>query len=1056
MLERTAGCLETGSLRRLIPGPKKPLKSRRSLHSGFWNHGAIDLEFSPLWAALIRGPDPVDQNCESEQQKNSTGSGGMLLDFLYPAGTIGFLRQYSGWGVDRQDGRRSVAGFAKLGHRLYTSSAKDLSAWDEDVEASKGSQDCTEDAESVAYLQKVMGLERRGDYEEAWRQYSLLEVSEQGRLRLQLIKYFSISNRVVDAERTTELFEQLADKYQRPSAYIATIRAYLRLQNLPDAIMLEEAALAKFNTPTGSDQILAYMIDRSLWPHAFRAWQKFRDFQIRVPETRYDILQLVYKLPTLVARTFEMADYVTRRIDMSSNTADGSASELLEFASTIVKHLLLVDAPSDQSKFNRLLQILEGWGLCTPEVYEKGVQQLLHDWKNTKPAVQLYRKARREKDVKFSLIVLHKLLRTFCHHHSILGMQQILDDFFRFYEGPSKGAYQMCMREFALQGDADTVHALFDQYTSRLQARGKIGQSADEFAPLLHVHAKRGELAAVVDIFDEIRDRYGLEPTLLCWNIVLDAYGKVHDTDGAFACFDQLLRTTKLQPDDYTFGTMMGICASSGDRERAAELLQLADRMGIEKSAAMIDSLVVAYLKDECLLDAEKVVEDCLKLKLKGSRTRMWNSLLVAYALRRDLQNVNRLLRRMSEAKIEYDQFTYSALMLALAMVKQPDRARAIMKDVMREAGIAPTNFHYAVLMGGYIANGEFRKVFYIQNEMIRRGIKNSASSRLLALKAAAAQDQIILESGTEEQQSQRALEMFSDIMNSMDIMDIAQSTKKGAGGMPVNIAYTSMINSYMMFVLSQRGELKTVGAVYEEYIKTLPENQRESPPIQALSALMISKLQAYDYEGAQECWDLAIARARKQGQGVPQTNASNSDQPSATPKIVEAHRLDLTKILTTQMISLAKQKKLDDIPPLINSLLEEGFLLDNHNWNHYIQLMARKYRYKLAFELCETMLMPNWTGWARIRWQAPERNRLPIETRHLKKMPKHYRPKSHTFLYLARGYLELQSMAAESPASQIMLTELERSCPKSIHAIRTMQRADDTLERQILRDFVV
>jgi pentatricopeptide repeat-containing protein PET309 len=155
-------------------------------------------------------------------------------------------------------------------------------------------------------------------------------------------------------------------------------------------------------------------------------------------------------------------------------------------------------------------------------------------------------------------------------------------------------------------------------------------------------------------------------------------------------------------------------------------------------------------------------------------------------------------------------------------------------------------------------------------------------------------------------------------------------------------------------------------------------------------------------------------------------------------------------------MIALAKQRKLDDIPPLVNSLLEEGFLLNNDNWNHYIQLMARRYRYKLAFELCETKLMTNWTGWARIRWQSPERNRLPMEVRHLKKMPKYLRPKSHTFLYLARGYLELQTMAAESPAQQIMLAELERSCPKTIHAIRTMQRVDDPLEREVLRDYVV
>lgn len=1056
MLERTAGCLESGSLRRLLPGSKKPLKSRRALHSGFWNHGAIDLELSPLWAALIRGPDPVDTSCEREQ-KTSTGQGGMLLDFLYPAGTIRFLRQYSGWGVDRQDGRRSIAGFAKLGHRLYTSSAKDPPASDQDVEAAK-CQDEAEDEGSVASLQELMGLERRSDYEEAWRQYSLLNTSEQQRLRLPLIEYFFASNRVVDAERTIELFEQLDENDKSQTVYRATIRAYLRLQNLPDAITLNGEALAKFDMPIGSDRLLAYMIDRSLWSHAFKTWEQFRNFQTRFPETPYNIHGPTFNLPTLMARTFDLADYVTTRIDSLSNTPEGSSSELLEFASCIVKHVLFSDAVFDQSKFNRLLQVLERWGLDTPDVYENALQRLLQDTNNSKPAVQLYRKVFRGKEVKLKPWVLHKLLKIFCEHHSILGMQQVLDDFFRFYERPTQRAYQLCMREFASQGDADTVHALFDQYTSRFQAEEKLELSADEFAPLLHVHAKRGELAAVLETFNKIRDRYTLEPTLLCWNIVLNAYGRVHDTDGAFACFDQLLETTGLQPDDYTFGTMMGICSTSGDRERAFELYRLADSMSIEKSTTMVDSLVLTYLKDEYFNEAEKVCEDCLGVKLKGSRTRMWNYLLVAYAMRRDLQNVNRLLRRMSEAKIDYDQFTYSALMQALAMVKQPDRARAIMRDVMKEAGIRPTNFHYAVLMGGYIANGEIHKVFYVQNEMARRGVRHSASSRLLAMKAAAAEDQKILETGTEEQQSQRALQIFQDTVSSMDPMDVSQSVKKGLGGMPLDVAYSSMFNSFVIFVLSQRGELETVGAVYEQYLKTLPVARRDSPPIPVLSALMISKMRAYDFEGAQQCWDLALSSARKQGRSIqpPRASGSGSGRLPATATIVPGHQLDLTEILTTHMMSLAKQKKLDDIPLLVNALLEEGFLLDNGNWNHYIQLLARRYRYKLAFELCETKLMPNWTGWARIRWQAPERNRLPIEVRNLKKMPKYLRPKTHTLLYLARGYLELQSMAAESPASQIMLAELEHSCPKTIHAIRTMQRVDDALEREVLRDYVV
>ena len=1048
MLERTAGCFESGSLRCFLPGPKRALKSRRELHSGFWTHGAIELELSPLWAALIRGPNYSDQYCDQEQ-KTSIAQGGMLLDFLYPTGTIRFLRQYSNWGVDRQDGRRSIAGLAKLGHRLYTSSAKEPSIPNDFLTIEDAQVDFSEEA-SAEYLQSFLSLERRSDYEEAWRRYSLLDSPSQQRSRSHLIQYFAASSRVVDAERTTELFEQLDEKRKKQPEFLAAIRAHLRLHRLSCASNLNKVAHERFRFPVGASRLLAYMFERSLWSQAFETWQQFRNSQNPSLDVPFDIFELVYQLPSRVGQTYDLADFIAEKEKFSSSKSpDTSLSELLDFATKIIKYLLTTEPISEQSKHDRLLKMLQRWGRDTPDVYKICLQRLLHGTNDPKAIVLLYRRARRVMGVELNRWILHRMLKIFCEQHSVLGMQQILDDFFRWHGRPSRMTYQLCMKEFASQGDADTVHALFDQYVKRFRAEGRLELSADEFTPLLQVHAKRGELAAVLQIFADIRSHYNLKPTILCWNIVLNAYGKIHDIDGAFERFEQLLEATALQPDDYTFGTMMGICATKGDRERAIEIYKLAESRGIEKSTAMIDCLVLTFLRDEYLSEAEKLCEDSLNMKLKGSRTRMWNYLLVAYALRRDLQNVNRLLRRMGEVKIEYNQFTYSALMQALCMVNQPDRAKAIMTQVMREAGVTPSNIHYAVLMGGYIANKEYWKVSQVHTAMQKQNIGQSASTRLLAMKAAAAEDQKIFKNGTGEEQSQRALRIFQDTMSSMDPSELSQPISKGFGKLPRDIAYSSMINSFVMFVLSQRNDVKPVAAVYEEYIKTLPENRRDSPPIHVLSALMISKQRARDFQGAQECWDLALSQARKQGQN-PQAQASS------TLKILPDHQLDLTEILTTQLISLSLQKKTDEIPILVNGLLEEGFLLDNNNWNHYIQLLARSYRYKLAFDLCEEMLMPNWTGWARMRWQGKGRNRLPIELRKLRKNSKHYRPKAHTLLYLARGYLELQSAATESTASQVMLDELEQSCPRTIYAIRTMQRVDDGLERDILGDHVV
>jgi pentatricopeptide repeat-containing protein PET309 len=1075
MLERTAGCLESGSLRRLLPGPRKPLKSRRMLHSGFWNHNSVEPELSPLYSALLRGPESADQDSEIQNQTPSTLQAGFLLDFLYPAGTLNFLRQYTGWGIDRQDGRQTRFGIRRLGQRLYTSSATDSSGAEnaaiapeapvrtqdflsgKRAETNEPDQDVIMGGQAAQSLRKTMVLTRSQDYEEAWRQYLLLGDSEKNELQRELMQYMSTSGRVLEAERAIEIFEQLDEANRDADAYSIVIRSYLRLRSLSDAVKLYKEALRNLQFPAGASELLSYMIENSLWSQAIGFWKDFQSFRDHSPGLSYNIFSTTQNLSNLIGQAIGLAEYVIGRMETSPES-----TELITFTSKIVRRALL-NPEVDERRFEKLLSFLQEWNFDTSEIYERAFEMLL-ETKQSRFAVNCYRKVRREREVKFSRPTLHSLLTVFCNNHSVIGMQQILDDFFRFYSKPTRFAYRKCMTEFAAQGDAKTVHALFEQYVARFESKSRLLDAGD-IAPILHVHAKRGELAEVIKYFNQFQDVYKLQPNLLCWNILIDAYAKVHDTEGAFESFEKLLESDYLQPDHYTFGTVMGIYATHGDLDRVVEIYRLASSMKIEKSAAMVDCVVLAHIQDERLQQAEKICEDALIMNLKGSKTRMWNYLLHAYAMRRDLVNVNRLLRRMSEAGLDYDQHTYSALMQALAMVKQPDRAYAILQDVMRDAGVRVTSLHYAVVMGGYIANGEYRKVFHLQNRMKRRGIRNSASTKFIAMKAADAEDQKLLESGTEKEQGQRALQMFQEVLNSMDQQDISVSTQKGTHRMPRHIAYTSMFYSYVMFVLGQSNETETVEELYNQFIRTLPEDARDSPPIAVLSAMMLTKLRNRDSKGVQECWDLAVAKAKAQGvplrplgraaqSDLAQLDSFDSSSTYENPKIVPLHQLDLSRSLSTYMISLARQGRSDDIPSVVNGLLEEGFLLDNKNWNLYIQLLAQRYRYKLAFELCEEKLMDGWTGWARLRWQEPVRNRLPIEVRNKKKEPKHLRPNSSTLLFLARGFLELQAMSAESRASQMLLEDLQRTCPRTLLAIRTMQRTDNALEREILRGY--
>jgi len=1044
MLERTAGCLESGSLRRLVPTSRKSVKSRRSLHSSFWNHGAVDIELSPLWAALVRGPQQTNE-CNVDKASNATA--GFLLDFLYPTGTINVLRQYSGWGIDRQETKHSRTGVGRLGQRLYTSSAKD--SWESHTQAE--AQRSVKSQAQVKALLVVMEKSRDGDYSDAWAQYLLLDEVDQKRLRRDVFRLFSNSNKIIDAERSVEIFNQMELDERDSEDCKWAIQSHLRLRNLADAIGLYKYSCDNWETLVGINLLVGYMINNELWAQTFNLLEEASscESQFSQPQVIDDVYETIKTLPNLPQLTQGLVSFINGRI-RSSSTEDITTQTLITRGTRIVA-LALCHPEIDQPRFTSLMSTLRSWESDTPRIYNDAIQHLLLS-KKTKFAVQIYRQNRRHLNSKFTHTTLHSLLKIFCQFQSVLGMQQVLEDFTQSWTKPTKLALQMCMAAFANLSDSQAVHSLFEILRRPLGGNLEIAAPVTviDLTPILQVHARRGELEHVIKFFDQMREDYGVVPNLYCWNILLTAQSKAQDIDGAFATFQAILNSDVLKPNQYTFAAIMRTCSIIGDLELAIEIYRLADSMNIKKSTYMVDCLVYGYIQNGELEQAEKICQEALKMSLDGPRTQMWNGLLTAYALRRETANINRILDVMSEAGVELDTSSYSILMMALCIVKQPDRAYVILKKVMKKARVRPTNFHYAIIMGGYIQNGEIKKVFEVQNRMRRHGVPDSASTLLQKMKATHLQDQLDHQYITPKEQLQRAYQIFQDVTSSMDPQDITATQQKHLHGLPPTIAYPTMFYSYILYVLAQDNQHDTVEVLYQKFKNTLPDS---APPVPILSAIMNSRSRARDFKGVDECWQLALSQARIKGKRSLFVEASLSPLAIDSPKtkVYSRHQLFLTTILTQYMVSLQSQGRISDIQATVETLLEEGFLLNNRNWNYYIQILAQSRQYKLAFELCEKMFMPRWTGWQRIRHRLPQRNRLPMEIRSLKRYSTHYYAKYHTVIYLTRAYMELEEAAIGSKSMKELQIHVESDCRQTVNVIRTMMRQDDDLERAVL-----
>ncbi|RDL33635.1 uncharacterized protein BP5553_08003 [Venustampulla echinocandica] len=1052
MLERTAGCLEPASLWRLLPASKKSLSRRRTLHPAFWNHATGALELSPLWAALVTSSDTQLEEIAPER-RGSGSSRDKFLGILYPPGTTNFLRHYPGWVSDRQDCRRR-ARLAKLGQRSYSSSANDASTTvvvepPEDGTEVRGIQG---DIVGDGLLRNKLGLDEPYDCDEAWRKYLSLDETSQKLARNIMMEYFSLSRKKREAERIIDLFNGLDLENRDARAYHYAIRAHLKLQNQEGACQLYETVLSSLRLPVGSDELLAYLMKSASWETARDIWSSARQLLKQYPNRRFKIYAVLKQQPNYGDLLCQLAEHANNTMKDAAQDANEDPLGVLNFAKDLVERALMGGHSLSPTTLDTLLGYLHQWDALSPKALQRAVTKLF-ELDALPLAVQWYRKLNGEKDFSFTRTTLHTLLKFFCVNQHTRGMQQVLDDFFRYHGKPSLPAYKMCMTEFACQGDVETVHGLFDQLIDHHTSHEHPLNDPDYIAPILHVHSKRGEIAKVIKTFNEITEKHNLQPSILCWNILIGAYGRVHDVDTAFATFESVLSSSDLEPNDHTFATVMGIAVSRGDLERVAELHKLAADLNVKNNYAMVDCVVQAHIQNNDLSTAENVCEKAATLDLDGSPTRMWNYLIVAYALRRDLENANRIRRRMSELQIKDDQYTYGAIMQALSMVGQPDQAYRILKHSIPDAGFKVTNFHYAVLMGGYLAVGNVAKVFRLYDDCVGRNIPQSASTNLLLMKATVRPNSHLLEHNPEGGMFQRAIDMFLNM--GTQTPQISEGPEKGTSSLPLDIAYPAALHSYLMYVAAQQGELQTARDLYERYKLVVPEDRRNDPPLQIISALMATKWQERDLGGVQECWELALARAQQaavQPRHLPRSLSQSDNLASEDSGRIPYHRqLDLAKCVSWYLQSLGLQGNVDQMAVTIDDLLKIGFVLDNHNWNIYVKVLCSKSKAKLAFQVCEDRLMPGFTGWSHIRRQLPVRNRLPIEIRRLRKDPRYCRPAPSTILVLADVYLMIQDAAIESPASQYLLEEIRRSCPKTVSAMETMPRTNDPMEREIL-----
>ncbi|KAL4922725.1 hypothetical protein BDW62DRAFT_207411 [Aspergillus aurantiobrunneus] len=1059
MLERTAGCVENAG-RRFLRDSSGALRTRKTVCAKLGQYNNSSPEYRHCRLASRRTLQSRD--LITSATRSSSDSRVPTLGFLYPSQTqefaINCLLRSSRNFLPR---KRKKTG--TLACRTFVSDS--------------GLHPQTHQPHSDWAKDGLMSLLSKGTLNEADRAWQLYMFAGQPPdLNSALLKQLSNSGNENDHTRAKHVFDSISEESRSAEDYLNLTRSYLAAGQLGALERICREAQKKGHGISSWALALAYFIERAKWPLAQRLYASLG------PASGGELW-------TCMVRFLKTSSIPTYLFDLSlllqsqTDTPEPMEPSFFEyFLDNVFSNPRIIEDISTDNLL-LLLQRFHSAAILTHRHFYRCLHSLQSS--NSRPAfvrsIVVYRNFRWFMDGTIPhTSILDGFLRQLLYFNITAGVEYFLHEYAYFHSTPTAEAYRCALVVFARVPDPSTVAKIFKEFVAHYGQP----QTWEFLSPLLYVHAKMGNVGETLNEFDRLSKQSGLKPNTFCWNILLTAYAKAGDISGCFSHFNMMLEQ-QVELDSYTFGTLMALCAHRGEVDRVLQLLDIAKQWRILLTTPMLDTVVEAYCNNKDFGTAESFAETCLSVDTEGSRVRMWNILLWNYAYQMDTVSISRVRSTMDRAKIQPDDMTYATFILSLALLRQTDSARRILRTLHRSGLMRATEFHYVIILYGYLKERNRDMVHIIFREIEARFEEPGLSSRLVFLKGEVLRDLRLIEEVEGDLEAadihfEHAEKFLTETIKGFHPLKLATTQPTpGTGKLRTVEAFPAKYFESLMAQYAKRGMVDKVEQLFHEYanIRGMSiEEAREVAPLSVLSALLFAYQKADQHEKVDECWDLSFRRARE----IAKPTSENSEPQetsldSQTSSVLPAYRFTLSRLLSLHMRSLAHRDKFAEIDQVITEVEKSGFSLTTFNWSTYVQMFASSNdptNTLRAFSIFEEKFMPAFPGWKKLRrsFGIKHSHMSPaideIAKRGLRKARSVLGPRGRNYwsklypdimqptyvsvVYLAAALLRARRNSIADGNAE--LTALYNAAPKTITAIAEMPRLKEKFQGVLLR----
>ncbi|KAI1657551.1 hypothetical protein F4813DRAFT_80689 [Daldinia decipiens] len=942
----------------------------------------------------------------------------------------------------------------------------------------------------ITILEDLLKKSEFEDADRVWYNYKALDEPSQAIYIRQVLLFLSKSDRLSASWKVSELFHQIPLSQWTNQIFVAGVTAEISLQNANRALEiftkgLEHSALDLPPLIDSLDLLLATALRSSglellkdlwrLYPKMTTRWD-FEDISSHLknvaPSGHLAVLTDIQKYyPDMTGRwNFEGITSQLKHVAL----VPGLAEKAFDFAATGRQLLRELDsAEFSREALDSLQRILVRRALlsCTdaqvipllsitkdPLAFEEFLRTVVYRGKE-QLGIEVYRIYRDSPGSMPSHPVLHEIFKAYNNlvvptSVKYAGIEMLWGDWHKFHTVPSYRAFQRYLTFYASRGDTEHVYTMWRKFVHVYRDDPKLPvlQSDDIFAHLMQVHAVRGEVLETQQIFDDISGSFHLEHTTHHWNILLNAYVKAGDYDGAISTFENLVAAGKW--DRFSFGTMMQMAGDRGDLGFTIDLYRQLLSLGGKADAAILSAIVDAYCRNDHMQSAEDV---CVRAASKGIvDTQMWNKLIYYHAIRRDLAAINRLLTLMADKEIPYNYHTYQQLLIGLAICRQSLHALNLLSAALRDNIFTVTAEHFHIVMGALLVTGEPGAVLRLDKMMQDYGFPSSSES-LFLLTQTIGQFRSLppwqRARLTPKEWLGEAFRSFYRIYGLRRRKKLDKLTSGRLHSKAGELLQQNTEKSHFSTMVSMLTELKDFAGARElvDLYRYIFQGEAEEDidgvlPVVMLNSLMRADFQEAHYDRVITTWELLFETAKQEARSADYVE----DLPH-TPKVSAKYRYILSSGLMIMQKLYFERGDAASIRSMVREVREAGFELDSQNWNYYIQALVQLKEYKEAFTTCEEILMPNWTGWFLVRHRESVKNKLPLDLRRKGSSPRHLRPIATTLYHLTRGYMELDRLSLWSSEFASTRHEIDKECIQVIRAITSMVRLRSPHEKNIM-----